>query len=262
MKKIIKKLTGDLLGNDFVVDIIKSFNRRKLIILYYHRIVKDEEAKDANKINMYTNFTRFNDQMKFLKKFYHLVNEEEIIAVLEGRKKLPRYAVWITFDDGYKDNFANAYPVLKKYGIPATFFIPTGYINKNGVFMNWDEISELSRNGFSIGAHTLNHQILSQLSDDKVLYEISKSKKDIENRIHKRVISFAYPHGKRNDFKLEVCSPILERSGFKLAVTTIGGFNRLNTESKNFKLKRMGISYEDDLEFFKLKVSLGSFWQS
>ncbi len=184
-------------------------------------------------------------------------------------KKLPEYSVWITFDDGFSDNYTNACPILKKYEIPAIIFITTGYINKrvnpyrniNNLFMSWEEITELGKNGISIGAHTVNHKILSSLTKEEIEIEISESKNEIETRLGKKVFSFAYPVGRNQHYHSEKCIPVLQENGFKLAVTTIGGFNNIKRYGVYFNLRRMGISYEDTLNFFRLKVALGSFWQ-
>ncbi|MDR4507109.1 MAG: polysaccharide deacetylase family protein [Candidatus Brocadiaceae bacterium] len=275
--------------------------------------------------------------MKFLSQYYNPVGEKEIILFLEGKGQMPKYPVWVTFDDGYKDNYKNAYPIFKKYKIPATFFVTTGFINKEAIpyedyvqeavriiplkevrfnfnkkeykfslnteeqkknmirnllsivgnntsaknshvlelmnslkisaknihdlFMNWDEIRELNKNGFSIGAHTVNHHILSSLSAQEALKEISVSKKEIEKNLGLTISSFAYPRGKKTDFDAGVCSPILQSCGFQLGVSTVGGYNNKPLNKDRFKLKRMGVGYGDSLEFFKIKVSTGSFWQ-
>jgi len=64
---------------------------------------------------------------------------------------------------------------------------------------------------------------------------------------------------KKGDYNLQESIPILEKNGFKLAVTTSGGFNKIGNE--NFALRRMGLSYEDTFDIFKFKISLGGFWQ-
>ena len=249
--------------------LIKCINKNKLVILYYHRITKPgEEVRNENK-NMCTQYAVFEKQMEFLKENYHLVDEREIISAIEKKRSLSKYPVWITFDDGYKDNYINAYPVLKRLNIPATFYITTGFVsrpdagsgNADSLFMSWDEIQDLKRNGFSIGAHTVTHRILSTINVDECEKEIEESKKEIEERTRDKVYSFAYPHGKEADIDIDKHPRILDKCGFKLAVTTLGGVNSGDLEHRRFALKRMGNSFEDNINIFKFKVATGCPWQ-
>jgi peptidoglycan/xylan/chitin deacetylase (PgdA/CDA1 family) len=269
MKRKLKVLIGLLAGWSAIHRVFRFFQRKKLVILYYHRVAKKEEVKNTEDINMYTDIDNFCDQMRFLKENCHPVSEEEVSIFLKAGG-FPDYPVWVTFDDGWKDNYTNALPILKKYSIPATFFVTTGYVNKtvmpektfdNDAFMNWQEIKEVSEAGISIGAHTVSHRILSGLSGKELEEEIIESKNEIEQRLGKRVISFAYPAGRRRHYCLEKCAPILKKNNFELAVNTIGGFNAPGSGNELYDLNRMGSSYEDMLELFKFKISLSSFWQ-
>lgn len=267
MKTIIKQTVGYAIGNKFCSSVFRFINRKKLNIIYYHRVIKNGDFVNSASMHLCVDYESFEKQMKFLSQFYNPVGERDIISAMEGKSKIPEYPVWVTFDDGYKDNYTYAYPVFKRYRIPATFFITTGFINKqvlpyeDDLFMNWEEIQEMSNHGFAIGAHTVNHNILSTLSVQEIEKEISESKYEIETKLGKEVFSFAYPRGKRTDFVGDICFPVLQSCGFKLGVTTIGGTNSLVSEKNRFTLKRMGVSYEDTLDFFKIKVSAGSFWQ-
>lgn len=271
MKTTLKKKAGLIFGNKLIFSWSKHLNKGKLIILCYHRVVQKEEAGNIRPKGMCVDVESFAHQMRFLKGNYGPISETEIISALEGRERLPDYAVWVTFDDGYKDNYINAYPILKKYQIPATFFVTTGYINKevvppdvrrgnaDNLFMSWDEIREMRDNAFSIGAHTINHKILSTLSEEDITEEILESKGEIEQKLNKKVLSFAYPNGKRADYD-QRCIATLKNNGFKLAVTTEGGFNLLIPDT-SFNLRRVGLSCDDSFSFFKVKIGTGGFWQ-
>ncbi len=274
VKKYIKRLFGIIFGKLFF-RLFRFVNRKRLTIIYYHRVVEKEDLPKIHYGNMCIDRFSFEGQMKFLRDFYNPVGEKEIAAFKTG-KKLPENPVWVTFDDGYKDNFEKAYPILKKYKIPATFFVTTGFINRQivppegravkndiaNLFMNWDEVKDMADNGLCIGCHTVSHKILASLSKDDVINEISRSKDEIEKRIARKVISFAYPRGKRRDCNLSAAIPVLKDSGFLVAVTTIGGNNSLNFDKAQFELKRIGVSHDDTLDFFKFKVATSSFWQS
>jgi peptidoglycan/xylan/chitin deacetylase (PgdA/CDA1 family) len=270
MEISLKKIIGPVLGNCFVFNLLRLINRKKLFIIYYHRVVKKEEVIDKEMEKMCIDVDNFDAQMKLIKKCYHPVSEEEVLAFMKDGR-IDDYAVWITFDDGWKDNYINAFPILMKYGIPATLFVTTGYINKTvnpeyasggDIFMNWQEIEKAAEMGISIGAHAVSHRVLSDLSDNELEKEIMESKNEIERRLGKCVISFAYPVGKRQHYYLEKCSPILKKNNFRLAVNTIGGFNAPCLKGNLFNLRRTGLSYEDTLALFRLKISLGGSWQT
>lgn len=258
-----------------IVSLVKTYNRDRMVIIYYHRIISRDAFKDLINKNMCTETGSFESQMKFLAEQYSPVSEMDILSALEGRKILPALPVWVTFDDGYKDNFVNAYPILKKYKIPATFFVTTGFINKtafpsvkerqrheDGLFMSWDEICELSRSGYSIGCHTVNHPILSTIAPSEIAAEINHSKKEIEDKIGSPVKSFSYPRGKRYDCAFQRAIPILKECGIRLAVTTVGGTNCLKISNDGLlKLRRFGISHNDSSDVFKTKAATGCVWQ-
>lgn len=297
MRKIVERIIEYILGNKLCFNLLRFINKKKLIIIYYHRVIKKEDLVNISAKENCVEIESFEKQIKFISHFYNPMSEKDITLAMEGKGKIPEYPVWLTFDDGYKDNYENAYPIFKKYKVPATFFITTGFINKqiipcdynihmkdnnikknihlkeqidsfkiplgdiSDIFMSWDEIQEMSNNGFSIGAHTITHKILSTLSKEEIIKEILESKNELEKKLGVTVFSFAYPRGKKTDFNFETMFPILQSCGFKLGVTTIGGYNNWVLDKNCFNLKRMGVGYEDTLNFFKVKVSTGSFWQ-
>lgn len=128
MKHWIKKKCAGFCSNAAFMELCRFVNRKKLLIVYYHRVVTPQELELVHEKDMCVDVDSFEKQMQFLSKNYTIVSEKEIINGFE-HGNLPRNAVWITFDDGYKDNYLNAFPIFKKYNIPATVFITTGYIN-------------------------------------------------------------------------------------------------------------------------------------
>ncbi len=279
-KRSMKQFLGGLLGGRLSFEFLRTLNRQKLLIICYHRVLKLEDAGIPEAIDMFSHVDTFREHMKFLSSHYTPVSEQDVIDAFYNGKHLPDFPVWVTFDDGYRDNYTLAYPVLKEYGIPATFFISTGLIDQEQeavadlqktvgldssaaklAFMSWDQIRELSRKGFHIGCHTRSHRILSTLNAGEVESEITHSKNEIERRIGRQVFAFAYPHGKQADYNSGLCIPLLEKYGFKIAVSTIGGNNDLGKQPDPFELRRVGMSYKEPFGFYKLKVGSGSAWQ-
>jgi len=100
-------------------------------------------------------------------------------------------AIILTFDDGYKSQYANAKPILDKYGYKATFYIVCNYVGNNGR-LKWEDITALHNEGYDIGSHTMNHVDLSQTSKKETRYEIAESKQCLLNH-GINATSFAYP---------------------------------------------------------------------
>ena len=109
---------------------------REIPILCYHRILdvaaNDEFPFDGGLID--ASIDNFQWQMEYIKNHYHPISFKSLLNFISGQGELPRRPIIITFDDGYDDNYINAFPILKKLNMPATIFLATGYIGKNKTF--------------------------------------------------------------------------------------------------------------------------------
>ncbi len=139
-------------------DILRQFQKKRVIILMYHRFSqKLEPFKIQQSI--------FENQIKFLKKKYNFISLKHYSEVLnEKRDDLPDNPIIITIDDGYQDNFTFAYPILKKYSIPATIFITTDFItHKSWLWSNKLEYilknSKLNEFDFPLGGDTIQFRV-------------------------------------------------------------------------------------------------------
>lgn len=108
---------------------VRGLFRRDLRVLAYHRVrgldpsfAFDPELVSASPAD-------FRSQMRYLRDRFHPISCREVVAALDGGPALPRDAVLVTFDDGYDDNHAIAFPILRDLGVPATFFVATGHID-------------------------------------------------------------------------------------------------------------------------------------
>lgn len=118
-------------------------------------------------------------------------------------------AISLTFDDGFLNFYEEAFPVLRKYGFPATVFVVTGFCGaKNNwpsqpatprvpllPLMGWSELCEIAQAGISLGSHTSTHPRLVQLSEAEVEDELRGSQRSLEDRTGQPVRAFAYPYG-------------------------------------------------------------------
>lgn len=176
----------------------------------------------------------FDKMMKMFAEKYEVVSLGEIVESLTKKRIISPKALAITFDDGYMDNYVSAAPILAKYGLPACFFVTSGYVGTSRVFpwdressnvfrlMNWEQVRELAEMGFEIGAHTVDHLDLGKVPLERVKQQIMISKEEIEARIGIKVKHFAYPFGGRNNFGKEA-RMVVRESGFASCCSGYGG---------------------------------------
>jgi peptidoglycan/xylan/chitin deacetylase (PgdA/CDA1 family) len=117
-------------------------NRNKSIILMYHGVSGEKDFRGlVNHSGMQLTAARFDGQMKFMKDHYKVISLGELVDLLRNGEPIPPSAAAITFDDGYANNYTQAYPILKKYGLPATLFLSTHHIGRNDLF--WPDRLEI-----------------------------------------------------------------------------------------------------------------------
>ena len=206
------------------------------VIIMYHS-VSPESTTPANyggKLNVTTR--TFERQMKFLSDHdYNVISLTEFINRMKANKRIPRKTLVITFDDGLKNNFTNAYPILKKYNFPATMFITTDFIGRKN-FIIPEDVKIMQKNNISIGSHTISHPFLPWMTDKNIRKEVFGSKKILEKITGQKVNLFSYPSGKFNDKTEE----IIRDAGYIGAVVTSPGKTKPNDDI--YALKRIRIS--------------------
>ena len=134
-----------------------------------------------------------------------------------------------TFDDGYRSVYNIAYPILKKYGYSATFFIYTDYVGVSTHAITWDQLRRMKADGFEIGSHTLSHIDLTKKEKDenfktylkRIETELHLSKKIIDTKLRQDTIFLAFPYGRYNKQVLNIS----KRFGYKAAVSVKRGSN-------------------------------------
>ncbi|WP_032120610.1 polysaccharide deacetylase family protein [Clostridium amazonitimonense] len=217
-------------------------------ILYYHSV---EESKD-NELRISPE--KFRKQLKYLKdNNYITLTLEEAYAYIKDNKSVPKNSVVITFDDGYKDNYDNAFPILKEFDYTATVFVISGLIDKDPNYLNSDEIKEMAKGGIEIGSHTVNHEKLVDISKEEQKQTLTKSKEDLEKLTGKPVTSIAYPFGVFDDNIIK----LTEEAGYKLGFTINKGWGK---GSENpLKLSRVYVSAFITDENFKERISKSNY---
>jgi peptidoglycan/xylan/chitin deacetylase (PgdA/CDA1 family) len=248
--------------------------KRGLTVLTYHRISDEPDYYDPLKVSV----LNFEKQVNFLKKNYTIISGDQLAQFIKLRKSPPKNSCLITFDDGWLDNYKNAYPILKEHEIPAIIFVSTDYIGthkgfwheslktilsgeisninfnlldelnqewpeeiqkklieiprckeriryslineliiclkkydthkiyrliedlqillkkdqgkEQALMLNWEQVRKMSMDGITMGSHTKSHDILTNLSLDKVKSEVIDSKRILEKKIDKPVHYF------------------------------------------------------------------------
>lgn len=225
-------------------------------ILYYHR-VEEETHRSCVRPGA------FAEQMHHLRsEGYNLLSLGSVREHLDEQRPFPERSVIVTFDDGFADNYHNAFPVLQRESIPMTLFLTANFIgqdelpvlrDRSGVRpLDWEQVGEMARGGVELGAHTLTHPNLTELDDDELRREITESRDLIEEHTSARVRSFCYPRG---DFDARVKTAVRE-AGYDVACTTMEGC--VTKDTHPFSLRRTFVANDDSLRDFRHKLE-GSF---
>ena len=218
-------------------------------ILTYHRFGDDPGTLFVSPAN-------FERQMAYLKnKGYDVISLDELVEGIKAGRSFKHNTVAITIDDGYKDNFLYAYPVLKKYSFPATIFLIANHVGAKDGFMDWDDARRMAHNGIAIGGHTKNHPYLSSIKDPDVLWdEIAGCKRLIEDKLGEPVEYYCYPMGSFT----EKAKAMVRRAGYKGACTTNKGSAAQSEDV--YELKRIKITNSDTNKPFGFWAKLSGYY--
>lgn len=218
-------------------------------VLNYHQVNDEKFSPLTFKV------AHFKEQMDYLQKNgYHTITMDQLNGYLTHNGPLPDKPVLITFDDGYRDNYENAYPILKEKGFKATIFMIADAIGEPQ-YLTAAQLKELDANGIAIESHTYSHKAMTSLSDSQANEELRKSKEILSQLLHKDVKYLAYPQGKVDDRVAELA----KENGYNLAFT-VGPGNTKRGE-KLQRLSRMPIfegatSSWTALDFFMVRLHM------
>lgn len=230
----MKKIAVVLVTMSILAVALAMFARHVYVlpVLMYHSINQNE-----NTTKLSVSPEGFEKQMKFLHDFkYNVVGPEKIAAYLNKEERIPPRTVAITFDDGFYNNYKYAYPILKKYGLPATIFVITDKIGEDG-FLNWDQLREMADSGLiTIGSHTMSHCWLPDANDARLAEELSGSKRALEEGLGKKVEYLCYPLGAHDD-RVEEAS---RNAGYRVCFATNPGPGK--PSDNVFAVKRIRVS--------------------
>ncbi len=257
-------------------------------ILMYHSLSDDPEPGVAPYYRVNTSPPVFRQQMQFLADHgYGTLTLDQLVTMLRspatGHSALPAphsRLVVITFDDGFRNFYTEAFPVLQEHGFTATMFLPTAFVSEAALghrrgegsrvkapfrnahleFLTWNEVRELHQAGIQIGSHTVSHPRLVELGWAEIKTELSDSKSEIEQRLGERITGFCYPYAfpQGNRLFARQFSALLGETGYTCCTTTEVG--RVQPGDDPHRLKRLPANSLDDLALFAAKLDGNYDW--
>lgn len=188
---------------------------------------------------------KFESQIQWLiNQGFTVVTLKEYFAIKKKSGFINERTIVLTFDDGWKDHYSTVFPLLKKYGLKATFFIVAGSVGSSS-YMDWPQILEMQAAGMDMESHSLTHPKLTTIDRKQSLKEIKESKQVLEDHLKGPVSIFAYPFGYYDQQIIQM----VKDAGYDAAVT-VSGMNAgyLMRKDKAFTCIRYALEGREDLE--------------
>jgi peptidoglycan/xylan/chitin deacetylase (PgdA/CDA1 family) len=231
------------------------------VVVAFHRVQETAPPGDGLTVDVRT-FERY---CRFFRRHFRVVPLRDLVEKLERGQRLGRELA-ITFDDGYRDNFDTAAPLLERLSLPATFFVVTRWMGTDVVpwwdeerrarhpWMTWDQVRALRSRGFDIGAHTRTHADLGRVEGDEAEREIAGARADLGREIGAEPDLFAYPYGGAGQLT-DANRELVKAAGFRCCCSAMGGIN--TTGGSPFDLRRVPISmWQESPHQFGVDVAL------
>ena len=229
----------------------RAFLGHRIPVLLYHSVDRSGSVISISK-------ERFSAQMRYLKETgYETISLDEYLDYVSGHQRASGKKVVITFDDGFQNNYTEAFPVLKTLGFGATIFLATDHVGGTSDWkrdpsipelpmMTWSQIEEMNQYGIRFESHGCGHRYLSQLSDAEIKKELMESKRVIEEKTGRAVEFFCHPYG---DWSGRTKN-LVRQCGYRGAFTR-PGFRSFSSDKDLYDLKRVGTNQFSCPEDFK-----------
>jgi peptidoglycan/xylan/chitin deacetylase (PgdA/CDA1 family) len=222
---------------------LRALAQRRSVILGYHGVADAPLEQDPYRLQLPP--ATFRAQLEMLKdagfSFLTVAGLAGLAVEAEGGPPPPGFAA-VSFDDGLRNNLTVALPILAELGIPATVYVPTGWLGgqhpvigaaAGAEILSGDELRELAQAGWEIGAHTVSHADLSLLDYERCRSEIERSCREVSRLTGVPVQTFAYPFGRYGPAAVAAArdsglrgAVTIERDGwrsYELPRTMVGG---------------------------------------
>lgn len=207
-------------------------------ILMYHYVGSLPEDADDIRVNLTVAAETFEEHLQYLAaQGYTTITLQQLIDALHWGAALPPKPIILTFDDGHLDHFVHVLPALQRHGFIGTFFIVTGFADRNlPQYMSWAQIQHLNQAGMEIAAHTKDHIDLRERDVATLTYQVVGSQQSLEAHLGLPILSFSYPVGNYDEATLR----LVESTTIEAAVTTRPG--ALHTSTDPLLLPRLRVS--------------------
>lgn len=229
--------------------------RGAAVVLVYHRVLSGDRG-----IGEMVGEREFDWQMRYLAQNAKPGDWKQIAAAPRGT---PGIRVLVTFDDGYRDNFTRAQPILERARVPAVFFVVTKFVfegrrieldesaDEEDIFPTPGELDAAAASPVvTYGNHTDSHRLVARMTEEELDGELSTSQRQFQDRWGKSPDTFAYPRGRKEDIADRAA--VLRRNGIDAAFTMVPGLLDLESDDP-YQLPRIGVSHVNDRVLFRVK---------
>ena len=229
-------------------------------ILMYHQVGDFPPMREHR--STYCHHRRFAAQMALLSRLrYRVISLDDALQGILRKGELPSKAVVLTFDDGYENFSDYAFPVLRRYGFPATVYLLSGLLGQPSSWFAADgrdcppllgreSILRLSREDISFGSHGISHVKLAEVEEELMRREIFQSRRELTQLLGLKIEHFCYPYGSHSPKVIET----VREAGYASAVTCVRGAAAPGEDP--LQLPRKAISYGDTLVGFFWKLAV------
>ncbi|MBE3560513.1 MAG: polysaccharide deacetylase family protein [Ktedonobacteraceae bacterium] len=227
------------------------------ILMYHH--ISDVPTKNLLDFSLTIKGTTFNQQLDFLRQQgYHSITLNELMDALYFDMPMPSKPIIFTFDDGYDDAYAYAYPILKAHGYSGMFYIITGKVGWQGQ-ATWEQLRDMLANGMQIGSHTIHHVEMGSVyraSPQQARQEAQISQQTLQQHLGIVIQHFCYPNGSpfknpRESVLRDKIVSLLAKSGYIDATTDPGPTGIVQDSRLPFMLLRLRIDGRESLKAFE-----------
>jgi peptidoglycan/xylan/chitin deacetylase (PgdA/CDA1 family) len=233
---------------------MKSASFGTFPVLMYHEIADGSESRSGLSVTP----AAFADQLAYLHDTgWTAISASALsVKIAAGQAPLPRRTVVLSFDDGYENFYSRAMPQLSKHGFTATLFMTSGWVQEAGPhgptmppMLSWKQLADIADAGIEIGAHSITHPELDQLTHKRLRSELFDSKKQLEDKLGMEVPGLAYPFG----YSTAAVRQLAHKAGYAYAYA-VG--NRVATSKADpFAVPRLTVKRATSLDEFSRLIS-------
>lgn len=226
-------------------------------VLMYHRV--RERARDPFSVSP----AAFERQIAWLAAEGRALSIDALESGLRGATPLPTGSVVVTIDDGYRDVYTTALPILRKHGVPAVLFVTVGSIEERPAsapvvdddsHVSWEELAALEAGGVAVCSHGWDHHSMGRLNDRALDEQLQRSRVALQSKLGVAARAFAYPYGTRADYSPATTAAVA-RAGYTTAFTAQHG--PVVTGTAAFEVPRIKVEGGEGMWVFRRVVAGG-----